>query len=98
MSSDNKISVESYEIKKNKKKNKKNKKKNLTLHRATRGATRRHMATYGAIWRHTATRGATWRHTATQLQANGLRCNLIFGIILRLNILNEVQMKRDLFS
>jgi hypothetical protein len=77
MSSDNKISVETYEIKKNKKikkKIKKNKKKNLTLHRATRGATRRHMATYGAIWRHTATRGATWRHTATQLQANGLRC------------------------
>jgi hypothetical protein len=35
MSSDNKISVETYEIKKNKK-------KNLTLHRATRGATRRH--------------------------------------------------------
>jgi hypothetical protein len=38
MSSDNKISVETCEIKKNKK----NKKKNLTLHRATRGATRRH--------------------------------------------------------
>ncbi len=71
MSSDNKISVETYEIKKNKKKIK----KNLTLHRATRGATRRHMPIYGAIWRHTATRGATWRHTATQLQANGLRCN-----------------------
>jgi hypothetical protein len=76
MSSDNKISVETYEIKKKKKKNKKKKKKNLTLHRATRGATWRHTATYGAMWRHTATRGATWRHMPPQLQSNGLRCNI----------------------
>ena len=69
MSSDNKISVETYEIKKNKKKIK----KNLTLHRATRGATRRHMATYVAIW----------RHTATQLQANGLRCMSIKKIYVK---------------
>ncbi len=56
MSSDNKISVKTYEIKKNKK-------KNLTLHRATYGATRRQMGPHGDIWRHMAPHGATRRHS-----------------------------------
>jgi hypothetical protein len=57
MSSDNKISVETYEIKKNKKKIKKK-------FDFTQGDTWRHTATYGDIWRHMAPHGDTWRHVA----------------------------------
>jgi hypothetical protein len=56
MSSDYKLSVETYEIKN---------KINFFFLKFdfTQGDTWRHVAPHGDKWRHTATRGATWRHS-----------------------------------